>query len=117
MCIAPYSGAESGCHDVPLPSRSIGIATSVEPFIVIPDIGDGDAMFMPGIGAIVGLGDGFAAVGAGVVFFAGAAVAMGIPGMGAIVGCAATAGAAARETKKAAMPRRVTSKGRTSSEY
>lgn len=78
--------------------------------------GELGAVVMPGIGAIVGAGDGFAAVVAGSVFFAGAGVAIGIPGMGALVGCAARAGETATETKKAAMPRRVTSNG-TSSEY
>ena len=41
---------------------------------------------IPGIGAMVGSGDGFAAAGGGVLFFFGAGVAVGIPGIGAMVG-------------------------------
>src|ERR1700738_4248340 len=79
MCIAPYSGAESGCHDVPLPSRSIGIARSVTPFIVIPVIPG--SMFMPGMRGV----ELVAGAGLGAVVMRGVG-AMVMPGIGAIVG-------------------------------
>ena len=73
--------------------------------------GDGlGDIVMPGIGAIVGAGEGFAAAGVGVLFFAGAGVAMGMPGIGAIVGCAARPGETVRTVKIAATLKRVASK-------
>jgi hypothetical protein len=68
--IAPYSGAESGCHAVPLTSRSIGTARSFAPCIVVPGILiDGlGAVVMPGIGAITGAGAGDGFAGGGVLF-------------------------------------------------
>ncbi|HWT07327.1 MAG TPA: hypothetical protein VN224_16290 [Xanthomonadales bacterium] len=69
------------------------------------------AIVMPGIGAIVGTGDAFAAAGLGVLFFTGAGVAVGIPGMGAIVGWAATPGGAASAIENAVTARRTASKG------
>jgi hypothetical protein len=69
------------------------------------------AVVMPGIGATVGAGDGFATMGAGVAFFAGAGVAIGIPGMGATVGSAARPGEAVTKRMKAATLKRVASKG------
>jgi hypothetical protein len=92
MCIAPYSETDSGCHDVPLPSRSIGTTRSVTDFIVIPDIAPPCCMFIPG--AMDALGNGVA----GPIGMPGAMVACGfmdgdgvagpivIPGIGAIVG-------------------------------
>jgi hypothetical protein len=65
---------------------------------------------IPGIGAIAGVGEGFAAFGAGVAFFAGAGVAIGIPGMGTIVGWAVSPGETVKTRKNAAMLRRVTGK-------
>ena len=90
------------------------------PGAIVADAGAGDglgAVVIPGIGAIVAAGDGFAdgaagaGVGVGVFFFAGAGVAIGIPGMGAIVGCAATAGEVVRVMRNAATAKRVASKG------
>ena len=129
-CIAPYSGAESGCHDVPLPSRSIGTTRSVAPFIVIPAmfvpppccmfipgaidaLGAGDAgpMCIPGaMELIAGAGVGVAGAGVGDAFLAGAVVGIGIPGMGAIVGCAASPGDMVMRVKTAATLMRMGSK-------
>jgi hypothetical protein len=58
------------------------------------------AIVMPGIGAIVGDGDAFAAAGLGVVFFAGG-LAIGIPAMGTVAGGAAAPGDAANARPKA----------------
>jgi hypothetical protein len=69
------------------------------------------AIVMPGIGAMVGVGEGFATVGAGAAVLRGAGVAIGIPGMGAIVGCAAMLGETVPKTTQAAMLRRMASKG------
>jgi hypothetical protein len=81
------------------------------------------AVVMRGMGAIVGVPDGFAAAGIGVVFLDGArvgfgaaflaraGVAIGIPGMGAIVGSAARTGETVAATKKAATLSRMASKG------
>jgi hypothetical protein len=81
-CIAPYSGVESGCQDVPLPSRSIGTARSVESDMLVPPM----PMLVPGIGAAGEAAGVSVARGAGDV--AGTAVGMGIgmPGMGAVDG-------------------------------
>ncbi len=73
--------------------------------------GDGlGAAVMPGIGAIVGAGKGFAGAGVGEGFFTGAGVAMGMPGIGAIVGCAARPGETDRTVRTAAMLKRMASK-------
>ena len=93
-CIAPYSGAESGCQDVPLPSRSIGTARSVAPFIVMSPMRPPPSCCMF-IGAIVAAGAALAGAvvipGIGAIVAAGAAVAgaIVIPGIGAIVAAAA----------------------------
>ena len=81
MCIAPYSGAESGCHDVPLPSRSIGTSRSVAPFIVIPAMFTLSpcCMFIPGAMDALGVGD------AGPMCIPGAMVPAGGDGLGASV--------------------------------
>jgi hypothetical protein len=68
------------------------------------------ALVIPGIGAIVGDGEGFGTAGGGVAFFAGAGVVIGIPGMGAIVGCAATPGDTVARRKTATTLKRVASK-------
>jgi hypothetical protein len=87
--MAPYSGAESGCHDVPLPSRSIGTARSVAPFIRM------SPMRMPSSCCIcIGAVDAGAGVPAGADVGAdgtGAALAgaVVIPGIGAIVAAGA----------------------------
>ena len=90
--IAPYSGAASGCHDVPLPSRCIGTAMSVAPFIVISGVcvPPPRCMSIPGAMEALGVGDAGAIGSDGPGFIVGGGLgAIVMPGIGAIAGCPA----------------------------
>jgi hypothetical protein len=87
--------------------RCMFIPGAMVGFGYVDGAGVAGPIVMPGIGAIVG--EGFAAFGAGVAFFAGAGVA--IPGMGAIVGWAPRPGETVRAIRAGMTLKRVASKG------